>query len=121
VTYLPAAGYQGEVPAWPLSRQTAAEGKAWSAFWRTPQAAAWAHLQLARTVARYVRALVKAERPGAVAFLLGEVRQLEDRLGLTPMAMLRLRWEIEHAAAEVEATDENVSSLDDRRRRVSGA
>jgi hypothetical protein len=37
------------------------------------------------------------------------------------MAMLRLRWEIEHAAAEVEATDENVSSLDDRRRRVSGA
>ena len=29
-----------------------------------------------------------------VAALLGEVRQLEDRLGLTPMALLRLRWEI---------------------------
>lgn len=26
--------------------------------------------------------------------LMAEARQLEDRLGLTPMAMLRLRWEI---------------------------
>jgi hypothetical protein len=32
--------------------------------------------------------------PRATAALLGEVRQLEDRLGLSPLAMLRLRWEI---------------------------
>jgi hypothetical protein len=80
---------------WPLpGRQTQAEEAAWASLWRLPQAAAWEHLRLARTVARYVRALVKAERPGAKAFLLSEVRQLEDRLGLTPMSMLKLRWEV---------------------------
>jgi hypothetical protein len=26
--------------------------------------------------------------------VLGEVRQLEDRLGLSPMSMLRMRWAI---------------------------
>jgi hypothetical protein len=51
-------------------------------------------MHLERTVARYVRALVKAEEPGAVAFLLSEVRQLEHGLGLTAMSMLRLRWQV---------------------------
>lgn len=92
---LPAEGYQGEIPEWPLAtRQSKAEAAAWASLWRTPQAAAWAQLQLARTVARYVRTLVKAERSTAKASLLSEVRQLEDRLGLTPMSMLRLRWEV---------------------------
>jgi hypothetical protein len=44
-------------------------------------------------VARYVRVLAESESSLSVG-LLGEVRQLEDRLGLTPMAMLRMRWEI---------------------------
>lgn len=119
---LPSEGFQGEVPLWPLSRQGAAEQRAWADLWRLPQAAAWAHLQLARTLARYVRALVKAERPGAPAFLLSEVRQLEDRLGLTPMSMLRLRWEIAPPAlSDAEGAGENVSSLEDRRQRLSGA
>lgn len=122
--WLPADGYQGEIPAWPLGgRQAKAEQAAWEALWRTPQAAAWAELHLARTVARYCRALVKAERPGAVAFLLSEVRQLEDRLGLTPMSMLRLRWEIGSpggAADELADVGGNVASLDERRARLLG-
>lgn len=44
-------------------------------------------------VARYVQVLIFAEQT-MTATLLGEVRQLEDRLGLSPMAMLRLRWEV---------------------------
>jgi hypothetical protein len=51
-------------------------------------------MNVARTVARYVRALIVAESRDTTAFQLSEVRQLEDRLGLTPMAMLRLRWEV---------------------------
>jgi hypothetical protein len=83
------------VPEWPLAiRASKAEAAAWSDLWGKPQAAAWAEHHLARTVARYVRALVKAERPGAQAFLLSEVRQLEAALGLNSMAMLRLRWEM---------------------------
>jgi hypothetical protein len=120
VVVLPVEGFSGELPAWPLSRQTKAEAQAWPALWRTPQAAAWAQMQLTRTVARYVRALVKAERPGAAAFLLSEVRQLEDRLGLTPMAMLRLRWEI--ASDEVGEQRQAAGEPDeDRRRRLTSA
>jgi hypothetical protein len=100
---LPAEGRQGEPPAWPLSRATGLELEMWAALWACPQAVAWERLGVGtvRVVARYVRLLREAERaPSAkgpsVAGVQnrGEVRQLEDRLGLTPMAMLRLRWEI---------------------------
>jgi len=91
---LPANGYTGPAPAWPLSEATADERSAWESMWRLPQAAAWVQLHVARTVARYVRALIVAESSESSAFQLSEVRQLEDRLGLTPMAMLRLRWEV---------------------------
>jgi len=114
VTHLPREGFTGQMPVWPLSKQNQGEANAWAALWRLPQAAAWDDLQLHRTVARYVRALVKAERPGAVAFLLSEVRQLEDRLGLTPMSMLRLRWEM--APNEVAEQREPPGGGDDDRR-----
>ena len=117
---LPAKGYAGDIPPWPLGRQSKTETEAWAVLWRTPQAAAWAKMQLSRTVARYVRALVKAERPGAAAFLLSEVRQLEDRLGLTPMAMLRLRWEIAPDEVADQRQQPSVASSD-RRRRLSSA
>jgi hypothetical protein len=91
---LPAAGYDGPVPDWPLSAPLKTERDTWEQLWRLPQAAAWEQLKVSRTVARYVRALVVAESRKATAFHLSEVRQLEDRLGLTPMAMLRLRWEV---------------------------
>lgn len=91
---LPAKGYDGPVPDWPLSRWNKAEQAAWESLWRLPQAAAWSQMHTARTVARYVRALIVAESRDSTAFHLSEVRQLEDRLGLTPMAMLRLRWEV---------------------------
>jgi hypothetical protein len=40
------------------------------------------------------RQVVRAEAPDVAAATLAEVRQLEDRFGLTHMSMLRLRWEI---------------------------
>lgn len=43
---------------------------------------------------RYTKLLLVAEQPGAATGLLAEVRQLEDRLGLTPMSMKRLQWEV---------------------------
>lgn len=94
-TKLPPEGRPGPPPDWPLGgRRNAAEGRVWAEVWATPQAAAWERLGWVRPVARYVRCLVASEKPAALASLLGEVRQLEDRLGLSPMSMLRLRWEI---------------------------
>lgn len=92
-TTLPASGYAGPVPEWPLAvPMDIGEEVAWQALWRTPQASAWVQLAIVRTVARYCRVLVASEEPGAKASYLTEVRQMEDRLGLTAMSMLRLRW-----------------------------
>ena len=93
-TKLPAEGRKGKPPEWPLTKPTKAETEAWRQVWATPQAAAWEKLGWVRTVARYVRLLVQSEKKDATASICGEVRQMEDRLGLTPMAMLRLRWQI---------------------------
>ena len=50
----------------------------------------------------------------AIAHLHAEVRQLEDRLGLSPLALLRLRWEI--AADEVDEAREASTASSPRRR-----
>ena len=92
---LPAKGYDGEVPAWPLpGRQSAAEREAWAQLWRTPQAFAWARLGWVRTVARYCRVMVRAERSNSTAAVQGQATALEDRLGLSPKAMRLLLWTI---------------------------
>lgn len=95
---LPRAGRQGKPPVFPgeLSEHDAV---VWADLWRTPMAVAWELDNNVRTVARYLRVMRAAEESLASgdpsAALLSEVRQLEDRLGLTPMARLRLRWEID--------------------------
>jgi hypothetical protein len=72
---------------------------------------AWERLGWTRAVARYSRVLVAAEQKDATGVLLSEVRQMEDRLGLSPMSMLRLRWQI--VADELaEARDPGHSSAD---------
>lgn len=96
-TLLPPDGYDGDVPDWPLSgRKKPAELSLWTTLWRTPQAAAWAVMGegTTRTIARYCRLSLIAEDPNAPATIHGEVRQLEDRLGMTPMSMRRLMWDI---------------------------
>lgn len=112
---LPPQGRAGDPPVWPLPKPTAAERKVWAEMWATPQAVAWEQLGWTRTVARYARSLVDAEKPGATAALLGQVRQMEDRLGLTPMAMLRLRWAIgvvpAAAAPRLEVVDDRWKSM----------
>lgn len=112
---LPAAGRPGPPPPWPLGRATKAEQAVWVDLWTRPQAVAWEALGVARTVARYCRTLVQAEKPGAPAAVQGEARQLEDRLGLSPMAMLRLRWEI---ASPDEAVEQSATAAVHRLRAV---
>ena len=70
------------------------EREAWSQLWATPQAVAWERLGWVRTVARYCRVMLEAEKRNAPAKALMEARQFEDRLGLTPKAMRLLLWEI---------------------------
>lgn len=92
---LPAEGRTGDTPAWPLpGRMYAAEREAWAQLWCTPQSVAWERLGWTRPVARYCRAMVEGEKPGASPALLAQVTAMEDRLGLTPKAMRLLLWEV---------------------------
>jgi hypothetical protein len=67
-------------------------------------------------VARYVRVLTAAERPNATGSILTEVRRFEDSLGLSPIAMLRLRWTIEDGPVAGGAESESTGVLDIRER-----
>lgn len=97
MTQLPAEGYKGKIPNFPLDDATRAEQARWTKLWRSPQAAMWSRMQIELVVARYVRNCLTIEAGHvsvASAHLNAEVRQQEDRLGLSPLSMLRLRWEI---------------------------
>ena len=114
---LPASGREGDPPEFPLSRPSVAVLALWLDLWRSPQAVAWEQFGWTRVVARYAKLLVAAERTNATAALLAEVRQLEDRLGLSPMAMRRLQWEIEAVAVEEQEAGD-VADLDAYRSRL---
>jgi hypothetical protein len=73
-------------------QQRALEMRLWADLWATPQAVAWERLRWTREVAQYVRWKVKAELGSLDASK--EARQLADRLGLSPLSMLRLRWAV---------------------------
>lgn len=92
-TVLPSGGRVGEAPAWPLRRS---EPDVWVELWATPQAAAWERLGWTRVVARYavLIELIEDDEGTPSGTILGEIRQMEDRLGLNPKAMRSLLWEV---------------------------
>jgi hypothetical protein len=75
-----------------LAEQKRLEAQVWDDLWTTPQSIAWEQLGWLRDVAQYVRHKVLAELGDMDSAK--EARQWSDRLGLSPLAMLRLRWRI---------------------------
>lgn len=76
-----------------LKAQRKMERQLWRTLWKTPQSVQWEKLAWTRDVAQYVRHKVLAEL-GSLNDA-KEARQMADRLGLTPLSLLRLRWEIQ--------------------------
>lgn len=70
----------------------------WREVWAMPQAVQWERLRWARTVAQFVRWEVLGESGDMDASK--EARQIGDRIGMTPLSLLRLRWEIVDAAGQ---------------------
>lgn len=109
-TDLPANGYGGDVPEWPLPAETDRESELWAGLWQTPQAAAWAPLRWAADVALYVRVLTVAEMGDMKAITEARLRSVE--LGLTPTGMLKNRWRIkaDEVAVKRDRTAEKVTA-----------
>lgn len=92
--HLPAGGYTGRVPAWPLTKASTREREVWKEAWRTPQAAQWIREKSwrLRTVAMWVRWTVRAEAPDAPASALTQANRLADQIGLTPAGLRENGW-----------------------------
>lgn len=75
-----------------LAEQRKLEAALWKDLWSTPQSVEWERLGWLRDVAQYVRHKTLGELGDLDSAR--EARQWSDRLGLTPLAMLRLRWEV---------------------------
>ncbi|MGM9380331.1 hypothetical protein [Streptomyces antibioticus] len=103
-----AAREEATILAAKLDAQERVEAELWATLWRLPQAVEWERSGWTREVAQYVRWKARAEQGDLDAAR--EARQLADRLGLSPLAMLRLRWKV--------TADERAARP--RRRAVSG-
>ena len=89
---LPAEGFQGEVPEFPLADALTVEVELWSKLWRKPQAAMWSKLGLEFEVAAYVRAFLESTEAEASAGLKTAVLRMGAEIGLSLPGMHSLRW-----------------------------
>ena len=97
ITDLPANGPGRPPPKWPLDKMRKGEQALWRAVWNLPQAVVWHQVRCERIVARYVRLTVRAEdvgNDGSGVTWQNEVRQMEDRLGLSPRSMHLLNYRV---------------------------
>ena len=94
---LPAEGYDGEAPEFPLPDCTERELEVWEAAWRTPQACAWSmpsESWRVRLVAMWVRVSVRAEAQDAPATLITALPRLEDKIGFSDAGLAAMGWKI---------------------------
>lgn len=102
-TALPAEGYTGEIPRYPLPAvggDARREGELWAWAWRTPQAHAWAAEPWRwHAVAMWVRTARICESPDATAADKNSLHRFADQIGLTPAGLKENGWKV--AASEV--------------------
>lgn len=121
LTALPAEGYAGPIPTFPLPRRDvfavdAMDGKAFKVFdldatqtvaareaalwewaWRTPQGCAWAmpsEAWRAYTVAMWVRTAVICESSDATAADKNSLHRFADQIGLTTAGLREMGWKV---------------------------
>lgn len=97
LTALPAEGFDGPIPEFPLPEPTDRELVVWEWAWRTPQACAWSMPSEAwriRTVASWVRLSVRCEQLDTPAALLGQVHRFADQIGLTTAGLAEMGWKV---------------------------
>lgn len=128
LTALPAEGYDGPIPDWPLTDPSDRELIVWNGLWSTPQACAWSmpsESWRVPTVAMYCRTLVRCEAPDAGASLLGQLHRFADQIGMTTAGLAEMGWavavdEVSEKRADQSATPAKPSSSRDRLKAVPG-
>lgn len=98
LTALPAEGFHGDVPDWPLAVQpSSAELAAWEWAWSTPQACAWSlpsESWRVPFVAQWARLHVRCSEPDAPGNLFSSLFRLEDRIGFSTAGLAEMGWKV---------------------------
>lgn len=109
---LPADGYDGEVPDFPLPYPNDRELELWAAAWVTPQAAAWASEPWRwHSVAMWARIAALCEARDVSASLLAQVHRFADQIGLTPAGLKENGWTIAASPGEPVAASPKLASV----------
>lgn len=124
-TALPAGGYDGHVPEFPLPNDSERERKLWAWAWATPQAAAWAKEPWRQhSVALWVRTAVICESGEATAADKNSLHRFADQIGLTPAGMAFNGWKIAADQLAVKRAEKTTSgdvvSMRARAKKVAG-
>lgn len=124
LTALPAEGYRGEVPDFPLPDVSDREWAVWSLAWRSPQACAWSMPSEAwrvRSVAMWTRLTVRCEDPEVSASLLGQLHRFADQIGMTTAGLAEMGWRVavDETAVKREKPEPEVDDEDDPRDRLT--
>ena len=131
LTALPAEGFDGPVPEWPLSPGASpVELSYWERAWRTPQACAWSlpsESWRVPTVARWVRLAVRCDDPDAGAAHLAQLHRFADQIGMTTAGLAEMGWKVavdelaeKRPAEAVEPTAADDEMTARRKRAISG-
>lgn len=128
LTALPAEGYRGPIPDFPLPSASDRELEVWESLWRTPQACAWSmpsESWRVRTVALYTRTVVRCEDTDAPSSLLAQLHRFADQIGMTTAGLAEMGWavavdQVAQRAAEKDAEPPARKSSRDRLAVVNG-
>lgn len=94
-TLLPAEGYRGPVPDFPMPEPMPRDLELWRWAWSTPQAAAWAREPWRQyAVAQWCQVARACERPNPTAADRSGVNGLADRIGLSEAGLRFNGWTI---------------------------
>ena len=94
---LPAEGYAGAAPEWPMPNQSDRESELWAWAWSTPQACAWAQPSESwrlHTIAMWVRTAAVCEGDEATAADKGSLHRFADQIGMTPAGLKENGWAV---------------------------
>ena len=117
---LPAGGFDGDAPEFPLPSASAREVEVWEKLWSTPQASAWAAEEWRWSiVAMYARLFVRAEEPDSAPTLVAQLHRLADQIGMTPAGLKENGWAIAHDEVSGRRKPAAKSSARDRLRAVA--
>ncbi len=108
LTALPAEGYDGPVPDFPLPRRFAEDTElsepihqreldVWAWLWTTPQACAWSmpsERWRLYTIALYVRTFVICEGADAKAADKASLHRFADQIGMTTAGLAEMGWKV---------------------------